>query len=182
MERALLKIKRKRDIDGITFEEGAEFPRAFYARVRQAAGSVAKSQKRAADLDHTGIEEQLDVVESTDTINKWKVAFFERHKIVIPYAQTPGCQVLSRLRKEISYRNISVWDMEKVKGLSFEKRQGKTTKEVVDGIQITMDAKLTEEERPETVQDYLNALEMYLLALSIAGITPLSSAPKEGGS
>jgi hypothetical protein len=181
LEGANLKIKTEREIGGVVFKVNAAIPRAYYARVRQAAEKSLKAQKRAADLDQKGTTEDMEEVAKTETINEWKQRFWNRHHVSIPYTKTPSNQLLSRLKKELDHRRIQVLDMKKVKGLAFEKRTTKEHRDMGAGITLSLAPTAVEEDRPETVEQYLEALEMYLLALAIAGSTKLTNPPKIAG-
>ena len=90
LEGANLKIKTEREIGGVAFKVGGPIPRAFYARVRQAAEKTIKAQKRAAELDQKGTTEDMEEVAKTETINEWKQRFWNRHHVSIPYTKTPS--------------------------------------------------------------------------------------------
>ena len=86
--------------------------------------------------------------------------------------------MLSRLSKEIDKRFLHVTDLMKIKGVVWE-RQAETKKERVgDNLYTELRPEDQDERRAETVWNYLEVMEMYMLAMAIVGTEPMKPLPE----
>ena len=108
LEKANLRITQARKDGDTDLDVGADVPRSYFSRVRQAVESMQKAQKRAASLEETGTEEHMNAIEATEVIKRWLTRFFNRYRFTPPLSKMPGDQLLSRLSRELKYRKVQI--------------------------------------------------------------------------
>ncbi len=114
-----------------------------------------------------------DLIEK-ETLRKVKLQFWERYKAKYPVEVSPSDYLLSRCYREMEGRLLTVYNIQRVKTLSY--RVTTTKKRKQDNHE-----KREAEETSGThgVKKYMEKLHTYLLALSIAGSNKLQGAPVE---
>jgi hypothetical protein len=132
-------------------DKGA-LPKIYFTRMFLCADSVAGTLKESEELLNKGIEAQLAAVDKTEVIRKWIARFWIRHRITFPFSQMPSYQLLSRLHREVSMRELQKYDMRKVKTLTFEKSARPVEETITDNVKISMAANTAEPELPQDRQ------------------------------
>ena len=89
----------------------------------------------------------------------------------------PGDLLISRIVKELDKRFMHVTDLMKIKGVIWERQSESKKEKVGENLYSERTPDQQDEERTETVRNYLDVIEMYMLGLSIAGAKALEPAP-----
>ena len=159
--------------------DGAKVPRAVRGRVSQLHERLLKSQKEAAVIRDKGEEAvEFEKPLGTEVLAKMRRTFWTRHKIRIHITNMPGDLLLSRLSKEIDKRFLHVTDLMKIKGVVWERQSESKKEKIGDNLYTEIRPEGQDERRAETVWNYLNVMEMYMLAMSIVGAEPVKQLPE----
>ena len=86
---------------------------------------------------------------------------------------------MSLLANGLKRRRLHIDEVMKIKGLAQERRGQARKREVADHLHFTVEAEDVPAERGETIEEYLAALAMYMLAMAVAGAQPRAPLPAE---
>ena len=158
-----------------------QVPRGLRSRVAQAHQRTVKAPAQAADLKTKGAQAtDFDTPLDSNDIKDMVKRFWLRHKLKIMLEQMPGDLLISRIFKELEKRFLHITDILKIKGVKWERRVHEGKKKVAE--HLYTDANAADQDKdnlPATVQAYLQALEMYMLAMAIVGSKPLEPQPAQ---
>jgi hypothetical protein len=148
------------------------------SRVRRAWASIRQNGLRRENRNSVSSVAELDDFLEEGTLGEIKIQFWKRYKSKYPVEVSPSDQLLSRCRREMDKRLLTVFDIWRVKTLLHQVTTTKKRK------QVGTDLYAFEEEAEEAsvthgVEKYLPKLHTYLLALAIAGSTTVEGAPTE---
>ena len=147
--------------------QGARVRRAWNA-VRLA--SVQREQDRSR-VDTADLDDPLDEGELRDV----KVLFWRRYRQRFPPDVCPSDALVSRMSREVRKRMLMVYPIWKVRNLTCQVQSGKKRKKVGEGF-FTEEVEEHDNLDP-TLDNYLDKLFTYLLALAVAGVQAAPSAP-----
>ena len=113
----------------------------------------------------------LDEILPSSEMAKLKTCFWRRYRMEYLAEDTPSDQLISRMSRELEKRCVAVYDVTKVKTLIHQVTHDKKRKKIADGLFV--DGNEEEMEAIATADGYLDNLWVYLLALAIAGSSPI---------
>ena len=119
----------------------------------------------------------LDEILPSGEMAKLKAHFWKRYRMEYLADDTPSDQLISRMSRELEKRCVAVYDVTKVKTLIHQVTHDKKRKKIADGLFV--DGSEEEMEAIATVEGYLDNLGVYLLALAIAGSSPIPGTRAE---
>ena len=164
-------------------DAGKQISRTRRSRVSQCHEKLIKTQKQAADIKAKG-EEAVDFDKplGSEKLKKMHEAFWNRHRLTTPVTKMPGDLLISRLWKELDKRFLHQTDLLRIKGVMWERTSETTKKKAGENLYYEVTPEQQQDEaKAETVRNYLDAMEMYMLALAIAGSAPVSPLPMTEG-
>ncbi len=159
---------------------GKKVNRTMRGRVSQCHDSLKKTQREAAEIKAKG-EEAIEFEKplGSEVLSNLLAAFWERHKLLTPLKKMPGDLLISRIFKELEKRFMHVTDLMKIKGVIWERKAETTKEQVGEHLYVERTPEQQDEVRDETVRNYLEVMEMYMLALAIVGAQKISPPPSK---
>ena len=145
------------------------------ARLRRAWHAVKQlATLREADRtrsDTADLDDMLDEVSLRDA----KAEFWKRYKLRFPAEITPSDSMVSRCHREMGRRMLMVFNVWQAKSLMHQVTSSQKKRKIAESL-FVVDA--VEEEAPQrTVDQYMDQLYTYLLALAIAGAQKAPGCP-----
>ena len=150
--------------------------RIMEARARRAWHSVKQmATLREADRtrsDTADLDDMLDEVSLRDV----KTEFWKRYKLRFPADITPSDSMVSRCHREMGRRMLMVFNVWQARSLMHQVTSSQKKRKIAESL-FVVDA--VEEETPQrTVDQYLDRMYTYLLALAIAGAQKAPGCPQ----
>ena len=162
----------------IKLSSGKQVPRAQRSRVSQLHEKLKKNQDQAQAIRDKGEEAvELEKPLGTEVLARMRRAFWSRYRIKIHISKMPGDLLLSRISKELEKQFLHVTDLMKIKGVVWERQSEAKKEQVGTNFYTDVRPENQDEVRADTVWNYLDVIEMYLLAMSIVGATPITPQP-----
>ena len=106
-----------------------------------------------------------------------RLLFFRMYKYTPNDDQMPGDRMLSRFFRELANRTTKLFDLTKVTTIEDEADNEKIHKQVGNGFQYTMEHNKPKRRALRTVETYLDALWIHILALAIVGAERVTPQP-----
>ena len=140
------------------------------SRLRQAWHAI-RTQATVREADRSKVETaDLDDMLDDSQLNDVKQAFWRRYKVRYPPEVMPADALVSRCSREMSKRMLMVFNVNGVKNLMHQVTTSKKRKKL--GTDLYTEQEETFIDSVDATQ-YLDRLYTYLLALALAGATPL---------
>lgn len=152
------------------------------ARMRRAWHGVKAALREGSAVIEADLDELLGGKELADL----RANYYGRHRQYLPPQRTPGDRLVSRLKRELDKRCVTLFDLTLIQTQSAQRAARKIKRKLASAGSVSLFA---EEEQvddhlnvekfdPFTFDGFLTLLMIYLTALAIAGCTRRHGAPE----